>query len=71
MLVSTSAGTVEELEINPRAMRMMSEDLAAAVKATIAAAVADHELQTLAALQEARTGAGSQDWCSRRRAFQQ
>lgn len=41
------------LTIDPRALRMPSEDLAEAVRSTVAAAIADHRQRTMDALRDA------------------
>ncbi|GAB2458153.1 hypothetical protein [Jatrophihabitans fulvus] len=51
--VECNAAGVSDLTLNPRAMRMVSEDLAASIRETIDAASADYRKKTLEALQEA------------------
>ncbi|SHG50690.1 hypothetical protein SAMN05443575_2119 [Jatrophihabitans endophyticus] len=51
--VEFTAQGVHDLVLDPRAMRLGSADLAAAIKATIADAAADYQQRTLDAMREA------------------
>ncbi|WP_375487510.1 hypothetical protein [uncultured Jatrophihabitans sp.] len=57
--VDWTAQGLSRLDIDPRAMRLPSEDLAAEIRAAIAAAIADLREQTRSALAAAGLGTGT------------
>ena len=59
VVVEWTANGLSALELNPRAMRLPSTELADAIKAAIAEATADLRQKTRAALADAGIGAGS------------
>ena len=59
VVVEWTAQGLSELELNPRAMRLPSSDLAEAIKAALRDAIADLREKTRAALSDAGIGASS------------